>query len=63
VKIVPSEKHYPPSIVKVTVHNVIWVYPITFLLVSKQLFDTREGESRNETLLCIMMNEWDMLIA
>ena len=56
-------KDYPPSIIKIAVHNVLWMYPVTLLPVSKQLLDTREGERHNETLLGVILNEWGMLIA
>jgi hypothetical protein len=51
VKIVRRSSDYPPSIVKIAVHNVLWMYPITLLPLSKQLRDNREGECRNGMLL------------
>ena len=42
-----------------TEHNFIWLCPITGMLLpfGEHLRDTRDGERRNEMLLCIMMNE------
>ncbi|KAI0281185.1 hypothetical protein BGY98DRAFT_225091 [Russula aff. rugulosa BPL654] len=57
VDILWRDKRYLASTRNVTEHNLIWLYPITLLPFCKHLRDTRDGERRNEMLLCIMMNE------
>ena len=51
------EKAYPSPIANFARHNILWMYPFTFLPVSTPVLDARGGECPNETLLSIMMNE------
>ena len=55
MKLQEPEEYYPPSFVKIVVHNVLWMYPFVILPYDGEFLDTRTrgGECCNETLLCI----------
>lgn len=57
MRLIRREEDYPPSIVKTAMHNVGWMFPFALLPYFDQFLDTHGGERRNETLLCIMINE------
>src|SRR6266852_6318750 len=62
VKNVFREKTYPSSIANVAMHNILWLYPFTFLPFSIPVLDARGGECRNGTSLCITMNAHCMIL-